>query len=224
MNKKRIAKIVEAGLCSKTGIIGNGILYDLCKKYFCHKNPDAINAKIWLIGRAYAAAIERRKKYRNYPNDDFYKKRVVPIMMKSEIDQKLSAICKYRSVTENNILDILKVHKYLVDTFEKISGFKKRSLSSKYLHFHLRQLFFIYDSRSNSALKIISNNPVKEFDSIINNSGVDKEYAKFFCRSYKKISDLKKQLKRNIDTRQFDNILIMIANEKLRGSKKISIK
>ena len=218
MDKEGVIKIVEAGLRSKTGIIGNGVLYDLCKKYFYHDNPDAINAKIWLIGRAYAAAIERRKKYRNDPNDDFYEKRVIPIIMKSEIDQKLSAIRKYRSVTKDNILDILKVHKHLLDTFEKISGLKKRSLSSKYLHFHLRQLFFIYDSRANSALKMISNSPAKEFDSIINNSGVDKEYAKFFCRSYKKLSDLEQQLSRHINTRQFDNILIIIANKKLRSS------
>ncbi len=194
MDKEEVIKIAEAGLRSKTGIIGNGILYDLCKKYFYHDNPDAINAKIWLIGRAYASTIERRKKYLNNPSDDFYEKRVIPIIMKSEIDQKLSTIRKYRSVTNDNILDILKVHKYLLDIFEKISGQKKRSLSSKYLHFHLRQLFFIYDSRAKRALKIISSSPAKEFYGIINNSGVDKEYANFFVALMKNYPILSNKL------------------------------
>ena len=40
---------------------GNGILYDMCAIYPAHKSVDQIVAKIWLIGRSYAAAIERRK-------------------------------------------------------------------------------------------------------------------------------------------------------------------
>ena len=42
--------------------LGNSVLYDLCKTYPTHKDKKSIVAKIWLIGRAYAAAIERRKK------------------------------------------------------------------------------------------------------------------------------------------------------------------
>lgn len=41
--------------------LGNKVLYDLCRKYPRHEGYPEIIAKIWIIGRSYAAAIERRK-------------------------------------------------------------------------------------------------------------------------------------------------------------------
>ena len=42
---------------------GNDILYDMCeKKSPTHNNPEEIHSKLWLIGRAYAAALERSSK------------------------------------------------------------------------------------------------------------------------------------------------------------------
>ncbi len=43
------------------GYVGNGILYDMCKKYPRHNNESEIIAKIWIIGRSYAASIERNR-------------------------------------------------------------------------------------------------------------------------------------------------------------------
>ena len=45
---------------------GNGILYEMCKEYPKHEKEDVIVGKIWLIGRSYAAAIERRKNKDEY--------------------------------------------------------------------------------------------------------------------------------------------------------------
>ena len=39
--------------------IGNQVLYDLCRRYPYHVVDAEIVATIWLIGRAYAASIER---------------------------------------------------------------------------------------------------------------------------------------------------------------------
>ena len=39
----------------------NSILYEMCSKTPLHNDADVIVGKIWLIGRSYAAAIERRK-------------------------------------------------------------------------------------------------------------------------------------------------------------------
>ncbi len=113
--------------------LGNKVLYNLCTEHPLHNEADIVGAKIWLIGRAYAAAIERRKKYRGEPNDDFYKNRVIPTILGSKIDERLDSLNKYTSVTEENIPKILEVHKYLLDIFREISGLEKRSLSSKYL-------------------------------------------------------------------------------------------
>jgi len=41
--------------------LGNRILYDMCQSYPGHSKDDEIVAKIWLIGRSYAASIERRR-------------------------------------------------------------------------------------------------------------------------------------------------------------------
>ena len=45
---------------------GNKVLYDLCENYSNHKHINQIVAKIWLVGRSYAASIERRKKANEY--------------------------------------------------------------------------------------------------------------------------------------------------------------
>jgi len=58
---------------------GNNILYDMCAKYPYHKHIDQIVGKIWLIGRSYAAAIERRKNAKEY-NEDFYTEVVGPVI------------------------------------------------------------------------------------------------------------------------------------------------
>ena len=46
--------------------IGNDVLYQMCEKYPSHTNEEEIIGKIWLIGRSYAAAIERAKKPISY--------------------------------------------------------------------------------------------------------------------------------------------------------------
>ncbi len=215
MGKDEVNKIIKQKINSTIGNIGNGVLYDLCQKYPLHDNPDVINAKIWLIGRAYAAAIERRKKYLNDLNDDFYEKRVIPMIMKSSIDQRIDKIREYKSITKENILNILKVHKFLSDLFCDISGLKKRSLASKYLHFHFPDLFFIYDSRAKNALSKISDKLSLEYKKIIDSKKVDKKYATFFCKSYEKKNEFE-DIQPDISTRQFDSILIVIANQELR--------
>src|SRR3989339_652424 len=52
-------------------MLGNNILYKMCLDYPLHNNPEEICAKIWLIGRSYAASIERRT-IKKHINDDFY--------------------------------------------------------------------------------------------------------------------------------------------------------
>ena len=57
--------------------LGNEVLYSLCHDYPKHDRGDAIIAKIWLIGRSYAAAIERRKNAD--PLHDFYAGKSAPV-------------------------------------------------------------------------------------------------------------------------------------------------
>lgn len=191
--------------------LGNAVLYKLCKDHPLHKTDKEISAKIWLIGRAYAASIERRKNKYNI-NDDFYSDVVVPKIRKSDIDKWIKN-CK----SERSKELCLSAHKKTTDLFKDISGLKKRSLASKYLHFHLPNLFFIYDSRSGSAINIL----LKQLNArIINikfdNNKSDKVYAKFFTKCLRAQSEIKKQYNILLDNRQLDTLLISIANQKLR--------
>src|SRR5689334_8128015 len=96
---------------------GNEILYRLCRDYPEHKKPDVVAAKVWLIGRSYAAAVERRKNNADNPvaNDAFYKDVVVPAIISSELDKKLESLQQFSTINENSIIPVLETHGYLVD-------------------------------------------------------------------------------------------------------------
>lgn len=67
-NKKIINKAVK----NDNWDFCNKILYDLCQNNFQHKEVDKISSKILIIGRTYAAALERRKnKKSSLSNEDF---------------------------------------------------------------------------------------------------------------------------------------------------------
>jgi hypothetical protein len=138
---------------------GNNVLYRLCQEYPKHDKPDIIVAKIWLIGRSYAAAIERRNPAFDggIPNDSFYENRVAPALIALEIDRRIDSLRQFDSVNRETIPAILQTHGHLMDIFNKITGKNKRSLASKYLHFHLPNHFFytiVELSRQFGALKL----------------------------------------------------------------------
>lgn len=213
------AKVETAAQAAVAGtgidVIGNETLYRLCREHPDHTNLDAIGAKIWLIGRSYAAAIERRRKYRDELSDDFYAHRVIPGMGKSDIDEWLLRLRREDVMTEENIPLILKAHKHLLKKFEEITGLEKRSLASKYLHFHLPNLFFIYDARARSALTRIAR-PAKQFSAVINDHSVDAEYADFVYRALLCHKEVERMIGSAMSPREFDTMLILLENDVLR--------
>lgn len=216
MNKKithnLLTKIRESKNDSWT--LGNCVLYKLCKDHPHHKRDDEISAKIWLIGRAYAASIERRKKKENI-NDDFYSEVVIPQIKKSGIDEWIQN-CKNKKTKDVCLL----AHKKTTNLFMKISGLEKRSLASKYLHFHLPDIFFIYDSRVSRAINIL----LKELDigrmgRRVDDGLFDKSYASFYNKCVKVQGEIFKRYAVLLNCRELDTLLIGIANEDLRKRK-----
>jgi hypothetical protein len=210
INKVMIDKIKTSQLIQMTSRgamwnLGNDILYQLCSRYPEHKSPEVIAAKIWLIGRAYAAAIERRKnKDEEEKNDNFYESTVVPIIQKSALDEYLEKIRKFRNITNESIPAILETHKYLTDVFTQISGIEKRSLASKYLHFHCPNLFFLYDSRAVKSSRRLLHRLVVD----IPPQNIDEEYGKFFLKLVHLRDLIYKQEGCLLSPREIDNILI----------------
>ncbi len=192
---------------------GNAILYKLCKDNFKHNTNDHILTKVLFIGRIYAAAVERRKNKSNDINDNFYTDSVAPTFRKSKLDDKLSKLKIAKTENIESIKLVLQTHYFLTSMLKKITALDKRSFSSKYLHFHLPDLFYIYDSRAVTALRQFTSHVPKDLKYILELDNVDNEYAKFYCKCF----DLKRQIKTqfNIDLthRQLDNLLIEVANK-----------
>lgn len=201
---------VEAAVGATDWDLGNKVLYDLCKKHKNHKVKSEIVAKVWLIGRSYAAAIERRKENDDnaFKGDDFYLEKVAPVIMNSEIDDWLQSVKDIKQITKDNLKDILRVHFQVTELFSDISGLNKRSLASKYLHFHYPRLFFIYDSRVVAAVSKLSK--ITERVGKSKYEEADNEYRKV-CEKCIRIRDhVKKQYKVMLSPRQLDNLLLEI--------------
>lgn len=184
---------------------GNEVLYDMCSKYSSHKADDEIIAKIWLIGRSYAAAIERRKPSEEV-GDGFYTNCVAPIIRESKIDLFLEPLKGFRNIAEDNFEEIMTVHFYVTNLFSEISGLDKRSLASKYLHFHHPMLFFIYDSRACSGIRKFSS--ITGRASQTTDALADNEYRKFSEKCLALRFYIEKQFGENLKPREIDNLLL----------------
>lgn len=64
---------------------------------------------------------------------------------------------KFKRLDSDILKEVVSLHKFLVDVFQIVSGDNKRSLTSKYLHFHLPNIFYIYDDRAERATSKLVN-------------------------------------------------------------------
>ena len=186
---------------------GNSVLYRMCQEQPEHKDLDIIVGKIWLIGRSYAAAIERRKNAVG-DSDDFYYDVVAPKLLEigSELDDRLSGLRKSKGLIVEDYKEILGTHKLLTDTFYELTGLEKRSLASKYLHFHCPEKIFIYDSRARAGIGKLVKKPDKELLKKV--PDYDTEYGDFVCRMLELQKYLDEQLGVYELPRKMDSFLL----------------
>lgn len=193
----------------------NKILYDLCKSNSEHDTDDKILAKTLLIGRSYSVALERRKtKQVTDISDDFYLNTIVNCFKESDLDNKIATLPELTKIDEANLPMCLNTHWYLTDILLKITHLYKRSFSSKYLHFHLPNLFYIYDSRAVDALSMFISKVPKQLEQFIHKDQVDKDYAKFFCKCFHLQQLIATEYGVSLSPRQLDNILLEVSNQK----------
>lgn len=186
---------------------GNNLLYRLCQEYPRHDKAEIVVAKIWLIGRSYAAAIERRDPRFDggVPNDSFYENKVAPALIHSKIDKRIDQLRQFDGVRRKSIPAILRTHGYLMGIFKKITGMNKRSLASKYLHFHLPNHFYLYDNRVRRAFRGDRNTKVSMMKSA---AGIDMEYMKFCLKVLALQDQIEQQFSKRLSTRELDTLLI----------------
>lgn len=187
---------------------GNEILYKLCNDHFEHKTDEHILTKVLFIGRVYAAAVERRKNKNKIQNDNFYKNEIVPIFKNSTLDERLTKLKNMSVMDSNTIMYALETHNYLVGILKKITNHNKRSFSSKYLHFHIPEMYFIYDSRSIKGIRKFVNMIPKKHQSILGFSNIDSEYAKFYIKCFVLKNQITLNYGNSLTNREIDNLLI----------------
>ncbi len=191
--------------------VGNEVLYELCTKHPFHTEVPVVIAKVWLIGRSYAAAIERRRNKADEENDDFYVQTVGPAIVRSGIDSWIEAARQYERPSTESFGTLLEVHHRTTQLFREISDLEKRSLASKYLHFHVPRLFYIYDTRAVEALR--------EFSAVVGRAGratvpADNEYRKFADKCLSLQQHIEKQFNVWLTPREIDKLLLEIHAEK----------
>jgi len=207
----------------------NKILYDLCKKNPEHLDEKIIVAKTIIIGRVYAATLERNgiKKSKEAKEaedddstktigDDFYFKHVVPLFHSFFGKPKIIELEKdIRS--QGSRMKALKLQSLFANELKKLKRGGKTSFSSKYLHFHFPDHFFIYDQRAREALpylkSFIENKTKKKINYNqhpikLNLQNIDIDYFLFENRCHA----IKSELGVLSTNREVDNLLIYIAN------------
>jgi hypothetical protein len=185
---------------------GNDVLYRMCNERPEHKDIDTIAGKIWIIGRAYSAAIERKAGDRIKEGEDFCRETVAPKVRDSGIDEWIASVSAVKKLTNENITLSLSCHKKVTDLFKRITGVEKRSLASKYLHFHAPLAFFIYDSIANRSVRRLLRDKKSRF---IFSVGFDNEYASFSARCiYYRDEILEKELCESVTPRKLDMTLL----------------
>ncbi len=198
-------EFVKEVLSTRVWDFANEVLYRLCRDNPGHTRDDAILAKIWIIGRTYAAAIERgASATKRSPGDEFYKE-VVSTIRTSSIDNWFK---KLGNSSNDDLALTLETHKKVMDLFCKISGLEKRSLASKYLHFHFPKRFYIYDSRACKAICGLTSPVGRNLPQIGDHDNV---YARFFVRCESLRQKLIPILGRPLSPREIDKILLYSA-------------
>ncbi len=186
--------------------MSNRVLYDLCREHPAHQDNGEILAKVLLIGRVYAAAIERRpNKDDDHENDRFYIDKVAPAIRASAIDDWLHEARTCKPGTPAGLKTMIEAHGRVTRLFSEISELEKRSLASKYLHFHVPRLFFIYDSRAVEAMR--------EFSDVLprasrSEGNGDNEYRKFVEKTSYLVHFCEQEFGLSMSPRQVDNFLL----------------
>lgn len=210
MNPMLTAEHVTKAMETTPWDLGNQVLYDVCRQNPDHTDEQAIIAKILLIGRTYAAAIERRRTKTELTGDRFYLEEVLPKVRGSGLDDWLAEARAATPSTPQGLATLVTVHCRTMNLFKEISGLEKRSLASKYLHFHVPRLFYIYDARATTALNGLRNKLPRE--TRVAESG-DREYRRFVERCEDLRSFCLARFEQGMSPRQLDNFLLRIQEE-----------
>jgi len=180
---------------------GNKVLYRMCREEPGHTDRNKVAAKLWLIGRAYAAQIERRAGATG-ESEALYAK-VATKIVKSDIDKWLEDVADIDRPDISNLQEILSANYKFTSLLKCVTKLGLRSLASKYLHFHRPLYFFIFDYRSSTKIR----EKIGRRHIPLPAYSADQEYAAFVlrCMTYR---DEKPAAEHDLTPRQLDQELL----------------
>ena len=187
-------------------VFPNEILYQICEQYPAQNDIDQIVAKFWIIGRSYAAAVERVRGVKI--NGDAYYDHVAPavIQISSALETAIHDINQSACLDETIILKIVQTHCLLEEAVFKAVSMYKRSLCSKYLHFHCRKSVPIYDSQAAWALRSLVSKDKGDLQ-LFSGHQIDEEYADFALRFLFLKNEIQNEYQSDLSVREMDVLL-----------------
>jgi hypothetical protein len=123
-------------------------------------------------------------------------------------DRYISPLTKHADVTPGTLEHILSSHRELTKAFYRLTRLDKRSLASKYLHFHHPRLFFIYDTRADFALRLLSIPRDRKSHSL---DHADRAYSLFCLKCLALRDHVKATFGVRLSPRQLDNLLLEVS-------------
>lgn len=206
--KKHDSLIRETLTKERIWDLSNKVLYDMCRNHPLHTDSQVIIMKTSIIGRVYGVQLVRFKKNKkdNRSGDKFYEEKVIPTFKNSGIDEKISNL-KTKNLSPENFHEILSVHKFLMETLRHIIHQDDHSFCSKYLHFHLPKLYFLYDTRGCQSVSILGDklNKEQKQDFFERPDDYDLVYVKYFLKCYYLKKELEEYLNRKL---KIENLII----------------
>lgn len=127
------------------------------------------------------------------------------------MDKMIELANSFSQITPENLPDILRTHKLLTNIFKKSVGLSKRSLASKYLHFHAPSAFYIYDSIGYARIceyKLQSRLLKKELMREVSDGNYDEAYLDFVAKAFTLNQKIKDNLGEWVSPRTLDALLL----------------
>lgn len=202
ISKKDLAK----ARASKHSDLMNEVLYDLAHKYPAHTDEAQIYAKVVIIGRTYAAALERGADH-DKMEGKFYADKIVPAIKDSSLDRLIEDTKNIRKITAKSLGIVLTTHKAVTDILKKHTGKSNRSFVSKYLHFHCKNAFFIYDSIAKKRLSDLEQCLDYKYE-LTDSVDTDKEYERFCLKCLALRDAIESKHNVTLTPREMDNLLL----------------
>jgi len=187
---------------------GNQVLYDLCREWPDHQQEGVIIAKAWLIGRAYGASLERgiAREVAGPTGLGMFYRDVASVIRSSDLDDHIVGVRGKATLDVDALVEVLEAHAYLVGILKELTGRRKRSFASKYLHFHVPRMFPVYDSIADRHIrKLLPGRRGGVVDGLVGHG--DPEYRSFSRRVLELRSVIQHQFDIFLDPRELDRLL-----------------